>query len=92
MDTLEVYEEAIRQTEADLEQTTAHQDQANAGEVGGQPPSSTLEQPSSTNYAAQAGAGPKIIHPRSTKIVDPAKQQRQLQHMQNVALAGDKIR
>jgi len=52
------------------------------GEVEMQPPAQTLEQSASTHAAAQAAAGPKARHPRLTKAIDPAKQQRQLQHMQ----------
>jgi hypothetical protein len=82
VDILEIYEEAIQQTDAHLQRTPYQKEQANMGEVEMQPPAQTLEQSASTHAAAQAAAGPKARHPRLTKAIDPAKQQRQLQHMQ----------
>ena len=46
------------------------------------PPTHTSDQPSSTSAATQAGASPRTRQPRPTKTTDPARQQRQQQHIQ----------
>jgi len=90
VDTLEVYEYVIRQTEAELQQTTNQQALADMGAVEGQPLTHDLDQPKSTSATTQTGAGPGTRHPRPTKTTDLAKQQRQLQHRQTVILAAER--
>jgi hypothetical protein len=76
VDTLEVYEEAIRHEEADLQQTANRQEPADVEEVGRHSPAHTPDQPASTRAATQTGAGPRTRQPHPTKTNDPAKQQR----------------
>ena len=92
VDTLEVYEEAIRHTEEDLHQTTNHQKQDVIGDDERRSPTHTPEHTASTTDAAHVKAGPIARQPRHVKAHDPAKHQRQQQHRQNVIMAADKRR
>ncbi len=76
VDTLEVYEEAIRQSVQDLEHhTTPHEAAANDRGHQNPPPAHTIEHRACTNGA---GAGGRIRskQPKPANTIDPAKQQR----------------
>ena len=74
VDTLEVYEDAIRQTEADLQQPADRSEPANRAVGDSHLLSHNPDQLASNSVAAQAGTNPIARQPRSTKTIDPAKQ------------------
>jgi len=92
VDTLEVYEDAIRQTEANLQQPTDRNEPTSRALGECHPLSHASDQPATTSATTHARPSPRARQPRPTKTNDPSKQQRQQHHTQTVIHAAERRR